>query len=190
MAHREGGRRQAKYQSTPVQGACSRRARTPRGCCIRTCRAWSIAPVDVATLNSESPTSKHSQVTSSATCGNQALALRVQQRAPWPMRTHRLHDVMRSPLVRAVPEQKRKRNNCGCNRTTERKVVLWQLLRRERACDELSEERLHHGRQRARDVWSDGCVESTIHSEHTCTSCVQQRKCAAHRKKAHQLQPC
>ena len=39
-----------------------------------------------------------------------------------------------------------------------------------RACDELPEERLDHGRQSTRDVWSDGCVESTIHGENACAA--------------------
>lgn len=68
-AHRGEGRRQATRQLTPVQGICMRQAPSQSCVCdIRTCRVWLIAPVVVAILNSESPTSRHSQVTSSATC--------------------------------------------------------------------------------------------------------------------------
>ena len=75
-AHRGEGRRQATRQLTPVQGICMRQAPSQSCVCdIRTCRVWLIAPVVVAILNSESPTSRHSQVTSSATCAILALVV-------------------------------------------------------------------------------------------------------------------
>ena len=86
---------------------------------------------------------------------------------------------MRSALIRALPEQKRKRKNCACDKTVEHVASLCQQS--ERACDELSKDRLNHGRQSARDVWSDGCIESTIHSKNPCASLqsATQLRCAS-----------